>query len=282
MARLAPGPPGEAQHGEREMVAQAVPVFASPQVAIRRIELDRPWQWLAKGWEDMRKAPLVSYAYGLLAALTGYALTFGLHLAGLLYLVLPLTAGFLIVGPILAVGLYEVSRRAELGLPTSLGEALGAFHRNASQIALMGVALMLLMFAWARIAALIFFLYFGMQPPSFENLIVTTFLEPAALPFLIFGTLVGGALALVAFSISVVSIPLLLDRPEANVVEAMATSFRTVQANFAPMVFWAALIVVFVAAGLATLYLGLIVTLPLIGHASWHAYRDLVSHPGQG
>ena len=268
--------------GRQEMAAQAVPAFAGPQVAIRRIELDRPWQWLAKGWQDMRVAPHVSYTYGLLAALTGYVLSYGLYLVDMLYLVLPLTAGFLIVGPILAVGLYEVSRRAELGLSTGLDEAFGAFRRNSSQIALMGVALMLLMFAWARIAALIFFLYFGMQPPSFENLIVTTFLEPDALPFLAFGTLTGGVLAFVAFSISVVSIPLLLDRPQANVIDAMATSFRTVQTNLAPMLFWAALIVMFIAAGLATLYLGLIVTLPLIGHASWHAYRDLVSYPEQG
>ena len=86
-------------------------------------------------------------------------------------------------------------------------------------------------------------------------------------------------LALLAFAISAVSIPLLLDRPDANVIDAMATSFRTVQTNFLPMLFWAALIVVFTAAGIATLYLGLIVTLPLIGHATWHAYRDLVSFP---
>ena len=138
---------------------------------------------------------------------------------------------------------------------------------------------MLLMFAWARLAALIFFLYFGLQPPSFENLIVSTFLQADTLPFLVFGTLIGGVLALLAFAISAVSIPLLLDRPDANVVDAMATSFRTVQTNFLPMLFWAALIVVFTAAGIATLYLGLIVTLPLIGHASWHAYRDLVSFP---
>jgi uncharacterized membrane protein len=264
------------------MVAEAVPVFAGPTPVIRKIEFDRPWQWLIKGWEDMRRSPAVSYTYGVLAALTGYVLTFGLHLAGMTYLILPLVAGFLIVGPILTVGLYEVSRRAEAGLPTSLGQALGAFDRNRSQIALMGIALLLLMLAWARIAALVFFLYFGLQPPSFENLIVSTFLEPDTLPFLVFGTAVGGGFALLAFSISAISIPLLLDREDANVVEAMATSFRAVQANLAPMVFWAALIVVFTAAGLATLYLGLIVTLPLIGHASWHAYRDLVSYPDRG
>lgn len=261
------------------MAADTVPVYASPMPAIRKIELDRPWQWLVKGWQDMRRAPVVSYTYGVLAALTGYVLTVGLLWVDMLYLLLPLMAGFLIVGPILTVGLYEVSRRAELGETTTLMEALAAFRRNSSQIALVGVALLLVMFAWARLAAMIFFLYFGLQPPSFENLIVSTFLQADTLPFLVVGTLIGGALALLTFSISVVSIPLLLDRPQANVIDAIATSFRTVQTNFVPMLFWGALIVVFTAAGLVTLYLGLIVTLPLIGHATWHAYRDLVSFP---
>lgn len=261
------------------MAADTVPVYASPMPAIRKIELDRPWQWLVKGWQDMRRAPVVSYTYGVLAALTGYVLTVGLLWVDMLYLLLPLMAGFLIVGPILTVGLYEVSRRAELGERTTLMEALAAFRRNGSQIALVGVALLLIMFAWARLAAMIFFLYFGLQPPSFENLIVATFLQADTLPFLVVGTLIGGVLALLTFSISVVSIPLLLDRPQANVVDAIATSFRTVQTNFLPMLFWGALIVLFTAAGLVTLYLGLIVTLPLIGHATWHAYRDLVSFP---
>ncbi len=261
------------------MAADTVPVYASPMPAIRKIELDRPWQWLVKGWQDMRRAPVVSYTYGVLAALTGYVLTVGLLWVDMLYLLLPLMAGFLIVGPILTVGLYEVSRRAELGESTTLMEAMAAFRRNSSQIALVGVALLLLMFAWARLAAMIFFLYFGLQPPSFENLIVATFLQADTLPFLVVGTLIGGVLALLTFSISVVSIPLLLDRPQANVIDAIATSFRTVQTNFLPMLFWGALIVVFTAAGLVTLYLGLIVTLPLIGHATWHAYRDLVSFP---
>ena len=254
---------------ETEMTTDVVPVYASPLPAIRKIEIDRPWQWLVRGWQDMRRSPAVSLTYGVLAAITGYALTLGLIWVDMLYLVLPLAAGFLIVGPILTVGLYEVSRRAELGESTTLAEALGAFRRNGSQIGLMGVALMLLMFAWARVAALIFFLYFGLEPPSFENLIASTF-----------GTAVGGAMAMLAFSTSVVSIPLLLDRPQANVIDAIATSFRTVQANFLPMLFWAVLIAGFTAAGLATLYLGLIVTLPLIGHATWHAYRDLVIFPG--
>lgn len=264
---------------ETHIVGDAAPVYISPQPAIRKIELDRPWQWLVRGWSDLRGAPTVSLTYGVLAAVTGYLLTFGLLWADMLYLILPLAAGFLIVGPILTVGLYEVSRRAELGEGTTLAEALGAFRRNGSQIALMGVVLMLLMFAWARIAAIIFFLYFGLEPPSFEDLFASTFLEPGSLPFLVLGTVVGGAMAMLAFSISVISIPLLLDRPRANVVDAIATSFRAVQTNFAPMLFWAVLIAGFTAGGLVTLYLGLVVTLPLIGHATWHAYRDLVSFP---
>src|SRR3954449_13022067 len=105
---------------EQELVADVVPVYASPPAAIRKIELDRPWQWLLKGWQDLRRSPQVGVTYGLLAATTGYALTRGLSWPNLLYLVLPLTAGFLIIGPILTVGLYEVSRPAELGETTTM------------------------------------------------------------------------------------------------------------------------------------------------------------------
>ncbi len=245
-------------------------------IRIRRIELDRPWQWLAAGWQDFRRNPAVGIFYGVLAAITGYLILFGLWWAGMLYLVLPLLAGFLIVGPLLTVGLYEVARRAEQGHETTFFEALAAFRHNPTQIALLGVALLLLMFAWVRLAALLFFLYFGGDPPSFENLFAQTFLEPAALPFLVIGTGVGGILAFVAFSMSVISIPLLLERPEVNVIEAIIKSFEAVQVNFFPLLFWAALIVAFTIAGLVTLFVGLVVVLPLLGFASWHAYRDLV------
>lgn len=248
-------------------------------IRIKQIELDRPWQWLAAGWQDFRRSPAVGVLYGLLAAITGYLILVGLWWAGMLYLVLPLLGGFLIVGPILTVGLYEVGRRQEEGQETTFLEALAAFRRNPSQIALVGVALLLLMFAWARLAALLFFLYFGGDPPSFENLFAQTFLEADALPFLVAGTGVGAVLAFIAFSMSVVSIPLLLDRPEVNVIDAMIKSFEAVQRNFAALLFWAALIVVFTIAGLVTLFLGLVVVLPLLGFASWHAYRDLIERP---
>ncbi len=260
------------------MAEDVVPVFAQTGVKVRKLEMDQPWAWLGKGWRDCLKTPTVSFSYGVLAAVTGYLITWGLFALDQVYLVLPLVAGFLIVGPILVVGLYEASRRSEQGQRTTLPQALRAFTRNGAQIPLMGMALLLLMIFWARVAAILFFLYFGLEPPDFSNLFVSTFLTASSWPFLVIGTLIGAGFALFAFSISVVSIPLLLDRPESNVIEAIATSVRAVQANLMPLLLWGAIIVVFTLAGLITLYLGLIVTLPLIGHATWHAYRDIVAY----
>jgi uncharacterized membrane protein len=244
---------------------------------IRRVEIDRPWRWLAAGWQDLRAMPGVSLVYGVAFAIAGYLITIGLWLAGTPYLVLPMGAGFMLVGPIVAVGLYEASRRRAAGEPVSLGRVMGAFRHNPTQIALMGVALLVLFFVWVRLAILIFMLFFGLRPPSLETLFVTVFFSASSLPFLIFGTAVGAVLAAFAFAISAVSVPMLLDRAEVNVFSAIAISVRCVLANLPAMALWAALIVVFTGAGLVTLYVGLIVTLPLIGHATWHAYKDLVS-----
>jgi uncharacterized membrane protein len=256
-------------------MAKAVPVGVSAP-RIKTVELERPWAWLAAGWRDLVGAPAVSVAYGVLFAVIGWALTFGLWWLDAIYLILPASAGFLIMGPILAVGLYEVSRRRQRGEPPTLAAALAAFQVNPTQIGLVGVALLLLFFAWADLAVLIFFLFFGLRPPSLQDFVGQVFFSAGSLPFLIFGTAVGAVLAAVAFSLSAVSIPLLLDRPGEHVVTAIVTSFRTILDNPATMLFWAVLIVLFVGAGLVTFYLGLIVTLPLIGYASWHAYRDLV------
>jgi uncharacterized membrane protein len=260
-----------------DTMAEAISVGA-PAPRIRRIELDRPWTWLAAGWRDLTRAPLVSLAYGVLFALVGWAITFGLWRVGAIYLILPLTAGFLIMGPLLAVGLYEVSRRHERGETATLEDALTAFRANASQIAFMGVTLLLLFLAWIRVAVMIFYLFFGLAPPSPADFVGRVFFSTDSLPFLIFGTAVGAILAALAFCLSAISIPLLLDRPQAHVVTAITASFKAVFENPVTMAFWAVLIVLFVGAGLITFYVGLIVTLPLIGHASWHAYRDLVEY----
>jgi uncharacterized membrane protein len=266
-----------ADNEEREIMAEATLPTRSSTTSINKIPLDRPWTWLAKGFSDFRQAPAISLGYGILFALAGYLLIASLWAIGWIYLTLPLAAGFLIVGPLFAVGLYEVSRRLRTGEPVTFGDALSAWKRNGGQIGLMGVALLLLMFAWLRLAAMIFMLFFGLEPPSLDTLVQQTVLSPDALPFLVTGSVVGAVLALIAFAISAISIPLLLDHPEANVVTAITTSVDAVKTNPAPMLFWGALIVLFAGAGLATFLLGLIITLPLIGHASWHAYQDLTA-----
>jgi uncharacterized membrane protein len=245
---------------------------------IRTIDLDRPWAWLAAGWHDLTRAPAASLPYGAAYAIIGCALTTWLWLEGILYFSLPLAAMFTLVGPIVAVGFYDISRRLAADRPVSFARSATAWRDNPGQIALMGVALLLLALAWMRLAFLLFFLFFGLRPMAPEAMtMLDTILAPENLDFLLIGTATGAVLAAVAFAISVVSMPLLLDHREANVMTAILTSLRTVQHNFWPMALWAWLVAMFIAVGIATAYVGLIITLPLIGHATWHAYKDLVA-----
>ena len=269
-------------------MSEAVPVFSTPSPKIRRIGLDRPWSWLARGWRDLRQAPAVSLGYGLIFALAGFAILAALWASGVsvergggIFVFLPLTAGFMLVGPILAVGLYEVSRRLLAKEPVSLAVAVWAFRRNPAQIGLMGLALMLFLLFWIRLATLIFALFFSQNPPDPNNFVMDVFFSPEAVPFLAVGIIVGAILAGLVFAISAISIPMLLDRKDTNVVMAIATSFAAVRHNLAAMALWAALIVLFTGAGLVTAFVGLIIALPLIGHATWHAYQDLVE-PAEG
>ena len=254
-------------------IVQASPL-AMPK--IRKIDADQPWRWLSAGWKDLWRAPTVGLSYGLLFAVGGWVLTAFIWVAEIFSLVLPMMAGFMLVAPILSVGLYDASRRLEDGRPVTLGGALTAWRVNTSQIALMGVALMLFLLAWLRLATLLFALFFGSNPPRPEPMfLLDVFASSTSLPFLAVGTAIGGVLAAAVFAISAVSIPLLLDR-NVNVIMAIASSFEAVRQNFWPMALWAWLIALFIGAGLVTGYIGLIVTLPLIGHATWYAYRDLI------
>lgn len=243
---------------------------------VRRVDVERPWQWLTAGWRDLCAAPVVSLAYGAVFVVVSFTLTLGLWLYDLAYLVLPLAAGFLLVAPMLAVGLYESSRRLERGKQPRLGDAVRAWRRNAGGLAAMGLVLALFMLAWIRIAFLVFALFFGTADPNFAMLVDSIFFSLVGIPFLVVGTIIGGVLAAGVFALSVVAPPLLLDR-DVGALTAMATSVAAVLRNWRVMIGWGALIVLFTAGGLVTAYIGLALTWPLIGHASWHAYRDLVA-----
>lgn len=256
--------------------SDAIDVFGSPSPRVRRVPVDRPWAWLAAGWVDLLAAWRVSLVFGASFVAISAVLTIALVVAGYVYLLLPLAAGFFFVAPVLAVGLYEVSRRRETGETAGWREAALAWRRNPSQIALMGLTLMLLHLAWVRVATLLFALFFQDASPSLDRLVDYLFFSAASLPFLVTGTLIGAVLATIAFAIGAVALPMLLDR-DVNVIAAMATSIVAVRANWAAMALWAALIVVFTSVGFATFYVGFVVAVPLIAHASWHAYKDLVA-----
>lgn len=256
-------------------MSETVRVFVEPSPVVRRVPIDRPWHWLAAGWRDLRAGAGVTIAYGGMIVLVSAVLLLVVVAGGHSALILPLAAGFLMVAPVLAAGLYETSRRLASGQPVSLAAALSGFRAHASQIGLMGVLLLIIHLVWMRIALLLFALLVGDAPPQLDRVVTEVLLTARGLPLLVVGTAIGGVLAAITFVVSVISIPMLLDR-DVNVFAAIATSVVAVRANPAPMALWAAIIVAFTIFGLATLTLGLAIVLPLLGHASWHAYRDLV------
>lgn len=238
---------------------------------------DDPWNWLAAGWRDMSRAPVLSLGYGALFTLISFGISFGLFKSGFHYLILPLAAGFMLVGPMLAIGLYEISRRLEAGEAVSLAAVLANCKICLPRIGWMGAGLMLFLFAWMQIAALLFMLFFGgvNYPAEPELLFSVLFYTPRGIAFLTVGSLVGAVLAVVVFAISAISVPLLVER-DIDIVGAADISIRAVRRHTRPMLLWGLLIALFTAAGIATAFIGLIVTFPLIGHATWHAYRALV------
>lgn len=253
---------------------------AQRPVVVHQVPPDRPWAWLTAGWADLLANPQIGFFYGGTLTLAGWLMALLLLWAGSAWAILPASAGFFMVAPLLAAGLYEASRLREAGQAVSMAACLRGFTRNGGQLAFMGVVLLLLHLFWVRVAALIFALMFGMNfAPALEDVPMAMLRSPMLLPFLIVGTATGAFLAAGAFAISAVSIPMLVDRPDISAFEAIVASLRAVAANPAAMVFWAGLIVVFTAMAMVPFFLGLALVIPLVGHATWHAYRDLVGQP---
>ena len=237
--------------------------------------MEEPWSWLNRGWRDLCTRPGISLCYGITFTLVSYILVGCLQFLDLLYLLLPLGAAFTLLGPMLAVGLYEASRRIETGEEVRLKNVAFVGIRSPIQLAIVGLFLILAFLVWLRVATVLFALFFSGATPNFAELIPTLILTTHGITFLIVGSAIGAVLAFAVFTISVVSVPLLLDR-DVDAITAIITSIRSVAKNFRPMLLWAWLIAMLTLAGMATLFAGMIVMFPLIGHATWHAYRDLV------
>ncbi|MFC7691202.1 DUF2189 domain-containing protein [Paeniroseomonas aquatica] len=218
----------------------------------------------------------ISLTLGAALTVFGWVLALLLFEIGSTWAILPMTAGFFILAPLLAAPLYETSRRMELGLPTTLADAVQGFRRPGTQIAMMGVVLLLVHLFWVRVAGLLFALFFGtVGIPSLDRLPLVMLQSDALVPFLVVGTGFGFLLAAGTFAIAAVSLPMLVDQ-EVSFLEAVTISIQAVLENWQAMALWAGLIVLFTGLALVPFFLGLVLVLPLVGHATWHAYRDMV------
>lgn len=241
----------------------------------RHLPKDIGLRWLRAGWRDLCRQPAPSLVYGFGMFVVSVALVWLLGYFGRDYILFPALAGFMIVAPVLAIGLYEKSRALEDGRTIGLRGMLLTRPRAGAQIYFTGLLLCLLMLLWMRAAVLIYALFFGVRPfPGLDHIAGLLFTQPIGWAMLLVGTAIGGLFASFAFAISVFSIPMLLDR-RTDALTAMGTSMALVWNNLVPMVVWGAIVLALFLLSVATGLAGLIVVFPLVGHATWHAYRSV-------
>ena len=245
----------------------------SPSIQINKVDTLAPLSWLSKGVSDLKAAKLPSLIYGLIFVIIGLFLLFIAKNNPVWSAVL--VSAFLLVGPFIAIGLYELSRQIEEGEKPCLLDSFKKINANAISLGFFAVLLGVLLMIWLRISALIAGVFFNDVELITQGWNVL-FDGGRSLEFLLFFTVFGFFIAQVVFSISVVSIPMLLHR-KVDVITAVTTSLRVVIKNPLPMLLWAIIIVILINLGMLLAFIGLAITLPIIGHASWHAYKDLVS-----
>jgi len=230
-----------------------------------------------KGLRDFQAVPSYGLIVGVFYAAGGIAVVLCATALGMSYLAYPLAAGFALIGPFVAIGLYEVSRRRETGEPLSWGE-IWRTAKSRSEIGWMAFVTLFIFIVWMYQARLLIALFLGLNAsfPSLQQFMTVVLTTNEGLLFLFVGNAIGAALALILFSLTVVSFPLLLDR-DVDFITAMITSVRAVVTSPAVMIGWAAVITVLLMISALPLFLGLLVTLPVLGHTTWHLYRRIVS-----
>jgi uncharacterized membrane protein len=254
------------------VVAEKRPI--PPKIA--KITVTDVMKSLAKGLRDFQRAPLYSLFFGLCYAAFGWLILFlmiKLEWGSYTY---PMATGFALVAPFAAAGLYEISRRLEAEEPLSFSAVIGCvFGRGGKQVGIMAVVTTFAYIVWLDIAVALYVLFYGMKPLKFMALIENVLTTPTGLMFFVVGNAIGAALAFLVFSIMVVSLPVVFDR-NVDFVTAMITSVKAVLANPKPMLLWMAIIGVLLGLSLASMFVGLLVVLPVLGHATWHLYRRVV------
>jgi uncharacterized membrane protein len=233
---------------------------------------------LAKGWADFRAAPIYGLFFASVYVVGGWLILLLMTRLRMAYLAYPMMAGFVMLAPFVASGLYEVSRRREKGLPLRFSPVLACVYRQGGrEMAWMAFVTLFVFIAWMYQTRLLLALFLGFANfASFEEFLAVLISTPEGLTFLAVGHAVGAILSALLFSITVISFPLLLDR-ETDFISAMIASVRAVAASPAVMLGWAVFIVAAMVLAMLPVFLGLLVALPVLGHASWHLYRALVA-----
>ena len=253
---------------------------SSEEPLVRPISIEDMAEAFAQGLRDFQNAPGYGLVFGAIFAVGGLAIAACAYRLGLSYLMYPLVVGFAMVGPFAAIGLYEVSRLREMGAPLSWRAVVGAVvSQGGKELAWMAFVMLFIFMVWIYAAQILVALFFGLRSFSsqadFVTMATTT---PEGLLFLLVGNLLGAAMLFVAFSLTVVSVPLLLDR-DVDFVTAMITSLRAVAASPGPMLGWAAMVFILLLVASVPAFLGLLVAVPVLGHATWRLYRKIVVLP---
>lgn len=231
--------------------------------------------WLAAGWRDLWHNPLPSLAYGLAVFLLSLAVVWGLFRMELDYILFPALAGFMVVGPLVAIGLYRKSRDLEDGIPPSLSRMIFVKTESGAQVWYTGAILCLLMLVWMRAAVIIYALFVGLRPfPGLDDVVAMLLSTPEGLGMIAVGTAVGGLFAAFSFAISTFAIPMLLAE-KTDAFTAMGTSISLTYRNLPVMLAWGAIVLALTVLAIATGFLGLIVIFPLLGHGTWHSYKAI-------
>lgn len=272
----APIPPAPQPPSGSSYQPYVPPPSTVPQAVMQPLGLIDPLRWLAKGWRDFSAAPGIGLFYGvcfwLMAALL--ALVFRNRPE----YVMSIASGCLLVGPFLALGLYEVSRRREQGIQPTLSSSLTCWDKHIRSMGMLVLVLIVLELLWGRASLVVFAVFFNTGMPSTTGVLQAIF-NPENLEFVLVYLIVGGIFALLVYSTAVVSIPMILDR-DTDAISAAITSIRVMFANPLVMLWWGLLITLLIALAVLSWGLGFLLIGPLLGHASWHAYRGAVRWQG--